>query len=155
MQLSGRNTVVLDAKGRLAVPQRFRQAFPENEQDNIVLTRGFDPCITGYYESSWETFLQNVFSNEISQEDQDLFEREFIGRVQKSTFDKQGRITLPQHLLDYANLINVNEVTVIGIRDRIEIWNPDLYEKIRGSQEDALQALRGKLRGRRQGGADG
>ena len=144
--LSGRNTVSLDPKGRLAIPSRFRMAFPEDQQNDIILTRGFDPCITGYYSDSWKEFQEIFYDNELSQEEMDLIEREFVGRKQESTFDKQGRVTLPPHLVKYAHLDGLNEVTVIGIRNRIEIWNPNVYDEIRAEKEQVIQSLRQKLK---------
>ena len=136
----------LDPKGRLAIPARFRMAFPAEQQNDIILTRGFDPCITGYYNDSWKEFQEIFYDNELSQEEMDLFEREFIGRKLEATFDKQGRVTLPPHLVKYAKLENLSEVTVIGIRNRIEIWNPEVYDEIRTEKEQVIQGLRQKLK---------
>ena len=146
--LHGRHKVSLDPKGRLAIPFKFRMAFPEDQQNNIILTRGFDPCITGYYLESWNEFQNTLDESEMTQEQMDIFEREFIGRKLDSAFDKQGRVTLPPHLLEFAQLDNVNEVIVIGTRDRIEIWNPELYDEIRTKQEPVIQDLRQKLKTR-------
>lgn len=145
-ELSGRNNVSLDPKGRIAIPARFRMAFPSEQQNDIVLTRGFDPCITGYYSDSWREFQKIFYDNNLSQEEMDLIEREFIGRKLETTFDKQGRVTLPPHLITYANLDGLSEVTVIGIRNRIEIWNPELYNEIRAEKEQVIQSLRQKLK---------
>ena len=144
--LSGRNTVSLDPKGRLAIPARFRMAFPEEQQNDIILTRGFDPCITGYYGDSWKEFQEIFYDNELSQEEMDLIEREFVGRKLETTFDKQGRVTLPPHLIKYARLEGLSEVTVIGIRNRIEIWNSEVYDEIRAEKEQVIQSLRQKLK---------
>ena len=76
----------------------------------------------------------------------DLIEREFIGRKLEATFDKQGRVTLPPHLVQYARLDGLSEVTVIGIRNRIEIWNPKVYDEIRTEKEQVIQGLRQKIR---------
>jgi len=145
-ELSGRNNVSLDPKGRLAIPTRFRMAFPEEQQNDIILTRGFDPCITGYYSDSWKAFQEIFYDNDLSQEEMDLIEREFLGRKLETTFDKQGRVTLPPHLIKYAKLGGLSEVTVIGIRNRIEIWNPEVYDEIRAEKEQVIQGLRQKLK---------
>ena len=76
----------------------------------------------------------------------DVIEREFIGRKLETTFDKQGRITLPPHLVEFAQLENLSEVTAIGVRNRIEIWNPKLYDEIRAQKEKVIQDLRQKLK---------
>ncbi|RPI03238.1 MAG: division/cell wall cluster transcriptional repressor MraZ [Calditrichaeota bacterium] len=144
--LSGRYTVSLDPKGRLAIPTRFRTAFPEGQQDDIILTRGFDPCITGFYRDSWKEFQEIFDDHQLTQEEMDVIEREFIGRKLETTFDKQGRITLPPHLVEFAQLENLSEVTAIGVRNRIEIWNPKLYDEIRAQKEKVIQDLRQKLK---------
>ncbi len=144
--LSGRNTVSLDPKGRLAIPARFRMAFPDGQRDDIIITRGFDPCITGFYADSWKEFQEIFYDNELSQEEMDIIEREFIGRKVDAVFDKQGRVTLPPHLIRFAQLENLNEVTVIGVRNKIEIWNPELYDEIRREKEPVIQGLRQKLK---------
>jgi len=149
-ELSGRNTVSLDPKGRLAIPARFRLAFPEDQQNDIIITRGFDPCITGFYSDSWKDFQEIFYDSDLSQEEMDVIEREFIGRKMEAAFDKQGRVTLPPQLIKFAQLVNVNEVTVIGVRNRIEIWNPDLYDEIRAAQEPVIQDLRQKLKMKQQ-----
>ena len=145
-ELSGRYTVTLDPKGRLAIPAKFRLSFPEDQQNDIVLTRGFDPCITGYYRDSWQDFQKIFNDNQLSQEEMDIIEREFVGRKLEATFDKQGRVTLPVHLIEFAQLENLTEVTVIGVRNRIEIWNPKIYDQIRAEKERVIQELRQKLK---------
>jgi MraZ protein len=145
-ELSGRYTVTLDPKGRLAIPARFRLSFPEDQQNDIILTRGFDPCITGYYRDSWKEFQEIFHDNQLSQEEMDIIEREFVGRKLETTFDKQGRITLPPHLVEFAQLDGLSEVTTIGVRNRIEIWNPKVYGEIRAQKEKVIQDLRQKLR---------
>lgn len=145
-ELSGRYTVTLDPKGRLAIPVRFRLSFPKDQQNEIILTRGFDPCITGFYRDSWEEFQQMFNVQELSQEERDIIEREFVGRKLEAAFDKQGRITLPPHLIEFAQLDNLSEVMVIGVRNRMEIWNPKLYEEIRAEKEKVIQDLRQKLK---------
>ena len=144
--LSGRNSVSLDPKGRLAIPARLRMAFPEDQQANIILTRGFDPCITGFFQASWKAFQSIFHENELSQEEMDIIEREFIGRKLVASFDKQGRITLSPDLIRFAKLQKSKEATIIGVRNRIEIWNKDIYDEIRVEKEPVIQSLRQKLK---------
>jgi len=146
VELSGRNSVSLDPKGRLAIPARMRTAFPEDQQTHIILTRGFDPCITGYYQTSWKAFQTIFYENELSQEEMDIIEREFIGRQLEASFDKQGRITLSPDLIRFAQLQDAKEATIIGVRNRIEIWNKDVYDDIRVQKEPVIQSLRQKLK---------
>ncbi len=146
MELYGRYTVTLDPKGRLAIPARFRLAFPEGQQNEIILTRGFDPCITGYSRDSWAEFTKIFYDPDLSQEETDLIEREFIGRMLEATFDKQGRLTLPPHLIEYAQLENIDEVWVVGVRNRLEIWNPQVYNEIRKEKEEVIKKIHKRIK---------
>ncbi len=122
--LFGKHSVSLDPKGRLAIPTRHRNLFPEDQQDRIVITRGAGSFISGYYYTKWEEFIQKLMAVNLSYNDKLALKREFIGRSVVATFDKLGRITLPADLIQHATLAGCTEVYVMGCEDVIEIWNP-------------------------------
>jgi len=143
--LFGKHTVSLDPKGRLAIPTRHRNLFPEDQQDKIVITRGVDSCITGYYYDKWEEFKEKISTVNRSYIDKMTMKREFIGRSVVSTFDKLGRITLPADLIRHAQLTDCSEVYVMGCEDVIEIWNPELYEAKRDEAEKIVQTVMSEI----------
>ena len=143
--LFGKYTVSLDPKGRLAIPTRHRNLFPKDQQDKIVITRGVDSCITGYYYDKWEEFKEKISTVNRSYIDKMTMKREFIGRSVVSTFDKLGRITLPADLIRHAQLSDCSEVYVMGCEDVIEIWNPELYEAKRDEAEKIVQTVMSEI----------
>ena len=137
--LFGKYTVSLDPKGRLAIPTKHRNLFPEDQQDYIIITRGSGSYISGYYQSSWDNFISKLKALELSYNNKRRLIRQFIGRSTVATFDKLGRITLPADLIEHAKLEGCPEVYVMGCEDMIEIWNPELYSGDTNENEDFVQ----------------
>ncbi len=139
--LFGKYKVSLDPTGRLAIPTKHRNLFPEDERDTITLTRGSGNFISGFYTSSWKEFKHKLKSVKLSYNNRRRITREFIGRSFVATFDKLGRITLPADLIAHAELEGCAEVFVIGCEDSIEIWNPALHEEDHNDTEVIVQQV--------------
>ncbi|MBN2413117.1 hypothetical protein JXQ31_15630 [candidate division KSB1 bacterium] len=131
----------MDSTGRLAIPTKHRNLFPEDERDTITLTRGSGSFISGYYTSSWKEFKKKLKSVKLSYNNRLRITREFIGRSSVATFDKLGRITLPADLIEHAELEGCTEVFVIGCEDSIEIWNPALHKADHDDTEEIVQTV--------------
>ncbi len=142
--LYGTYSVTMDAKRRIAVPAALRYSFPEGERNQIIITRGIDKCITGYPYREWNEFLKLLNEINIDEITKRKIKRQFIGRAKEEIFDKQGRILLPEDLVNYAELKDCNEVLVVGIDNLVEIWNPALFEADGASCEEAIQESLGK-----------
>jgi MraZ protein len=136
--LYGTNKNSLDPKGRVAIPAKFRYAFPQGQQDRIYITRGIDKCISGYYYDEWRRFTKHLNKVNKDEKTKRKLKREFIGRASSALFDKQGRITIPQDLLDFAEIKN-SEALIIGCGNYIEIWDPDTYNSDGQAAEEIVQ----------------
>ena len=131
----------LDPKGRLAVPVKHRNAFPEGQQDKVFLTRGFEKCIKVYYEEEWDKFEEWIVSREVSAMDKNVLIREFLGRAAEVSFDAQGRVVIPPDLLEWANLDGEKEVYVVGMHTNLEIWNTKDHEETQIVVEDIVRRV--------------
>lgn len=117
----------LDAKGRLVLPSKIKSNLPEASGNNIVLTRGFEPCLVLYPLTEWKKVFSKVAGlNEFNEEYRN-FQRNFFRGNTEIELDNNGRFLVPKTLLRYAQL--ENEAIIVGLGNRVEIWNPDLYEK--------------------------
>ncbi len=134
-----------DPKGRVAIPVKMRNAFPVGEQDRIYITRGIEPCITGYCQQEWDRFRRKLNKAKIDEKTKRKLKREFIGRGSEAVFDKQGRITIPLDLINYADLHNVEELIIVGCDDYIEIWNPQKYQQSGSASEEDVDSTMSKL----------
>lgn len=110
----------IDAKGRMIFPVRLREALGEG----AVIFRGMDHCLTVFSAEQWETLQNKVNALPISV-GRDV--RRFYAANYELEPDAQGRIVVPPILRKYANL--EKEVTIIGMMDRVEIWNRSAWEK--------------------------
>lgn len=124
----GRFNHTIDAKGRLALPARYR----EQLTDGVVVTRGFDPCLLIYPFASWLPLAEKVSGLSITDPDVRMLRRVLFAEASDLQLDKQGRILVPAELREYAGL--EREATVVGMHTFIEIWSPGRWE----SQRDLL-----------------
>jgi MraZ protein len=117
----------LDAKGRMILPARMKSNLPVDSGNNIVITRGFETCLVVYPEVEWRKVFSKVAGlNEFNEEYRN-FQRNFFRGNTEAELDANGRFVLPKSMTKYAQI--ETEVIVVGMGNRIEIWNPALYDQ--------------------------
>lgn len=122
----GRYTHTIDAKGRVSIPSKFREAISGRADQAFMVTNDLDPCLVAYPMEEWmemEKRLQTLpsFVPEAVQ-----FRRFFISGAQECPVDRQGRILIPANLREYAQL--GREALFVGLLERFEIWSPQLWK---------------------------
>ena len=125
----------IDEKNRLIIPSKFRNELGEK----FVITRGLENCLFVYSLVEWEKIVNKLKALPFTKKDARAFLRFFLSGAQECTFDKQGRIAIPNPLVSYANLIK--ECVVIGVNDRLEVWSKDKYEDYFNSNEEDISSL--------------
>jgi MraZ protein len=133
-ELLGTHSYQLDPKGRVSLPARFREVFA----DGCWLTIGQDRCLYVFPRVEWERRSDEVASSPLSDADGRAFARLFFGASDEARVDGQGRITIPQRLREAVGI--VKEVVVLGVRDRMEIWDRETYDRYEQSFTGAYQA---------------
>ncbi len=126
----------LDEKGRVAIPIKLRKAYGESAIINrLIITHGFDKCIMAFREEEWKDFVQNKLMT-LSQGEQEnrMRLRFLLGGAAECDLDKQGRITVPAYLKEYAHIDK--DVTILGLYDKVEIWSSDVYMDYRPDGEE-------------------
>ena len=114
----------LDTKGRLIVPQKFREQLGAE----FILSRGMDHCLNLYTMQEWEKFTEKLAQvPELSNPDGRKVARFFIAGATTCEVDKQGRILIPSVLRDFAHL--EKDVVLAGLGNRIEIWDKKSWEE--------------------------
>ncbi len=112
----------IDDNNRLAMPSSIRKCVDEEKEGKgFYITPGLDKCLAIYpplhFEETTKKLKQLSFTNKKAR----TFLRLFFSRSSFVACDEQGRIVIPQLLKDYAGL--KKEVVIIGVMDRIEIWD--------------------------------
>ena len=111
----------LDTKGRLILPDKIR----ENLGEKFIITKGIDKCLFVYPLNEWESIIQKYRELPNTKEARD-FMRFFLSGASECEFDRLGRINISEPLLKYASLNR--ECVIIGVNERLEIWNKDLWD---------------------------
>ncbi len=117
----------VDGKGRLILPSKIKGSLPEDQQDTIWLSRGFEPCLVMYTQEEWEKIYKQIQLLNPFNKKERLFQRTFLRGSTDVDLDKTGRLLIPKGLLQYAQI--EKDTLLVGLGNRVELWNPDLYEK--------------------------
>ena len=112
----GEHEHTIDAKGRMAVPAKFRGQLDKG----AVISKGMGTCLSVYTTARWEEKSAELVAGKTSEELRD-FERRIYPSANEVELDGQGRLVIPAKLRAYAHL--ESEVTVAGVRDHFEIWD--------------------------------
>ena len=128
----GTHTPRLDEKGRLFLPAKFREEMSEG----VVVTRGQERCLYVWPTAEFRTFTEELRKTPVTNKRDRACMRMLFAGASAEVTDKQGRVTLPQLLRDYAGLRR--ECVVIGAFNRVEIWDADSWSSYTEEQEPAF-----------------
>lgn len=129
----------IDHRGRINFPAPFRRALSDASRDRVVVARGLDGCLLVYPKDVWEERRREFNQSPYAPKIQRRLQRELFHGAKESTFDAQGRITIPPRLLKLAQLDK--EALIIGMGDRVEIWNSSVYDKYLSQDEQAVESI--------------
>ncbi len=120
----------LDDKGRLFLPAKFREKLAAG----LVITRGQDRCLYIYAMADFEQLAAKMASTPVTNKGVRNFQRMMLSAASDEIPDKQGRITVPAILRDYAGLSK--DCTVIGAGNRVELWDTAAWNEVLAATED-------------------
>lgn len=115
----------LMVKGRLSLPKKIRN---ELGGQRMVLTIGFEECIFGFPEKTWEEVTRPELSRPLfsDAEGRDL-RRKMCAEAIIIDLDSQGRFIIPQKMFEFADI--KERLTLIGAGDHFEIWESEKWAK--------------------------
>ncbi len=120
---TGKHLHTIDDNNRLAIPSSIRKCVDEEKEGKgFFITPGLDKCLAIYPPLHFKEITKKLSELMFTNQKARTFQRLFFSRSSRFvTCDKQGRIIIPQLHKDYAGL--KKEVVIIGVMDRIEIWD--------------------------------
>lgn len=127
----GTHTPRLDDKGRLFLPAKFR----ERLSTGLVVTRGQERCLYVFPMDEFVKVTEQMQEAPTTNRAVRDYIRVFLSGASDEIPDKQGRVTIPAHLRQYAGLSR--ECTVIGTGSRVEVWDTDAWNDYLASTEQA------------------
>ena len=125
----------IDDKGRIVLPGKFRN----NNIDKIVVTRGLEQCLYLYTVEEWDKVVSKLNKLPFTKKDARTFMRSFFAGAIVCEFDRNGRINITSPLVSYAGL--TKECVIIGVNDRIEIWDEKLFNKFMDDNSSKLESI--------------
>lgn len=134
----GEYNYTIDDKGRLTIPAKMRDQLGHD----FIITRGLDKCLFVYPKEEWNNVI-NKYKELPNTKDARNFMRFFLSGATQNEFDKQGRINIANSLIKYANLNK--ECVIIGVNDRLEIWDKESWDKFITDNEENLSDIAEKL----------
>jgi MraZ protein len=128
----GLHAINLDAKGRMAMPARFRGIIEEYCQGQLVVTIDQDgESLVIYPLNEFEAIERKVASLSSFHPESRRLKNIFIGHATEVNLDGSGRILIPQNLRQFVGLDK--KVALVGQGNKLAVWNDDVWNETRDS----------------------
>ena len=148
LSFTGEYKYSIDQKSRLNIPAKFRKALDPKNSNTFVITRGFDPSLILYPIVEWQKVEQQLLLLSSIKNLDRSFVRSIVRYATIVKYDSQGRIQIPENLLEYSNI--QKEVLIIGMINKIEIWNKSDLDKIKkqslSNVDDSFEDLANEIK---------
>ena len=131
--LIGEYELTIDGKNRLLVPAEIRRAIPPEHGEAFYLVVGINRVPWLYPERYYEELVMQAPTDMTPGEDLLAFDQLVFGMASKLPWDKQGRVLIPDKTLKRASISK--DVTVVGVRDHLELWDRAAWEARREELE--------------------
>jgi len=129
--LRGATKVTLDAKGRLAIPTRYRERLAECCKGQLVVTVDKDYCLLIYPFPEWGKIEQKLVALPSLHQQARRLQRLMVGYATELDIDGHGRILLPIELREFAGL--TKQAILLGQGNKFELWDEDSWNEKRDS----------------------
>jgi MraZ protein len=136
---TGKHLHTIDDNNRLAIPSSIRKCVDEEKEGKgFFITPGLDKCLAIYPPLHFKEITKKLSELMFTNQKARTFQRLFFSRSSSFvTCDKQGRIIIPQLHKDYAGL--KKDVVIIGVMDRIEIWDLQHWNEFEEDNEQNFE----------------
>ncbi len=129
----------VDSKGRTNIPARLKKYVSPEANETFVITRGYEQCLSVYPLDEWSKLEESIRQLSPTNPQHRYFTRTLLENAVESQLDGQSRITIPKELLDLAGI--KNEALILGVLERIEIWNPESYREYQKKQPESYENI--------------
>ncbi|WP_106246936.1 division/cell wall cluster transcriptional repressor MraZ [Allonocardiopsis opalescens] len=131
----GTHSPRLDEKGRLFLPAKYR----DDLSGGLVITKGQERCLYVFPVEEFRRITEALRTAPVTAKAVRDYSRVFFASASDEIPDKQGRVTVPANLRQYAGLSR--DCVVIGANTRLEIWDAQAWAAYEAEQEQAFSDL--------------
>ena len=135
VMLLGTYTPKIDAKGRMAIPAKFRTQLGPG----LIMARGQERCVYLFPQAEFRRVAMQIQHTSLGNKAAREYLRVLLSGAVDQTPDKQGRVLVPQMLRDYAKL--GSDIVVIGVGTRAEIWDKKAWEQYLADNEQGYSDI--------------
>ncbi len=114
----------VEEKGRLVVSAKFRKGIKDGV---VVVTRGYEGCLAIYPLEEWHSFEKKLLKLSVTDRRARRIIRWFTNNAEALKLDSQGRINIPDYLLEFAGIRK--QVVIAGALNHLEVWSVENYER--------------------------
>jgi len=133
----------VDAKGRINIPSKLRRYISPDANETFVITRGYEQCLFIYPLDEWMNLEQSIRHLSPSNSQHRFFTRTLLQYAIDCQLDAQSRISVPKELLQFGGI--EDQVLILGVLERIELWNPRTHENYLRSQTESYEDVAQKV----------
>jgi MraZ protein len=133
----------IDEKGRFVVPSPIREEI-ENNGNCLMFLKGQDMPVSAYTNPEWESILEKA-KQSLDEDQRRLFMYHMVSEASGSEMDKAGRILIPGRLRKLIPVDEDQEVVIIGMFHRLEVWNPSEWRRFVHKNEETFENNMGKI----------
>jgi MraZ protein len=152
LRLLGEYPCKLDNKGRFLFPARLRKSLEQVIHQGLVINRDiYSKCLVIYPLSTWEKVSAGLDDMNPHDRKEGDFIRFFLNGATELELDSVGRLNIPSHLLEYAevDLKKNNELVLCGLGQKMELWNKETRTKKFNAPDFDFAALAEEVQNRR------
>ena len=124
MVFQGSSALTLDAKGRISIPTRHRDALVSQVEGRLTLTRHPDGCLLLYPRPVWEKKREQIAAFPMTARP---LQRLLLGNAQDVDIDGSGRVLVAPELREAAGM--TRDVKLLGLGDYFELWDVEAWER--------------------------
>lgn len=146
MAFTGTHVRTLDEKSRLAIPKPFRDAFcvDEARTATIVVAPETEQSLALFSESRFQQRAEEVRGWGHNRQDVSTYLRLYFSQAENVEIDRQGRIRVPERLIEFAGL--QQEVVLLGVNDRVEIWDRIRWDQFMAEHSQSFDQIAQNLK---------
>ncbi len=124
----GNSALTLDAKGRMTIPARYRDALMESAHGALTITRNFDGGLLIYPRSVWEEKRETIMQLPMSARH---VQRMLLGNAQDVDIDGSGRVLIAPELRTATAMIK--DVVLVGMGRHFDLWDAQMFAQMQAA----------------------
>jgi MraZ protein len=141
----GQEQYSIDSKGRFVVPLKMRVCVSKDATNTFVATLGYEKCIDAFPLDIWKKQEEKLEKLNPDDYDNRLYLRNKLMWAEEIVLDAQHRLCIPQLLLNQVGIEDNSKITIVGMRDHLEVWNPLILEAYLKGQKETYEEVAQKV----------